>query len=211
MVATLHQCWLNCLGLEESAQGGKCESGDCQIELFPPPLRPIICRSLPPHVFHLKIRRKPGKGGDEREARSRRACALSVYHLKVISRRVNENSLVWAGVLLMLDASMCLCGCVCDIETIKQTRRRRRKVATETDRKKEKRISPLFLFSVCFQTARQVDRDGASDSLKVSAGASRTSEGETRHVALPPFPLKTHLLLTDEKTQCFSHLDLDLL
>lgn len=85
-------------------------------------------------------------------------------------------------------------------------------MATEMDRKKGKEELSSFLFSPSvFRQQRQVDRDRASESLKVSAGASWTSEGEARHVALPPFPLKTHLLLTDEKTQCFSHLDLDLL
>lgn len=72
-----------------------------------------------------------------------------------------------------------MCGCVTEIDTNKQTRVRRRKVETETEKKKKQK-----------QTVRQVDRE--SESLK-------DDRERDWHDTLPPFPLKSHLLLTDEK------------
>lgn len=99
---------------------------------------------------------------------------------------VNENSLVRESELLVLD----VCVCVCVGVWVKYRSTNRHEWGKDRWRQKKNREK---------QTVRWVDRDRTSESLKVSVSASSTTEEETRHDALPPFPLKTHLLLTDEK------------
>lgn len=59
-----------------------------------------------------------------------------MHDLKVIPWRVNENSLVYVGELLILNVPVCVCAGVSDIETNSQLRGRQRR--TEPDRKKRK-------------------------------------------------------------------------
>lgn len=106
-----------------------------------------------------------------------------LYDLKVISYWVNEKSLVWAGEILILDVRVW----VCYWDWEQQTDRSRGKERWRQRKGNRK------------QTDSEAGWQKQSESLKVSVSASCTTMEDTQHDTLPSFPLKTHLLLTDEK------------